>query len=123
MHGYSRASEVEWFLKGSSNANLKMTNSDQDLKLLRRVGLAGVGIIGSLAIISFVNRSSEYGSQFSRPSIAVPLLLMAGTALAFLALKYALNIENPRKPLLLLIVCIGIALQAFRRTLTHLLES
>ena len=99
-----------------------MTNNDQDLKLWRSVGLSGVGIIGLLAIISFISRSSEYGSQFSRPSIAVPLLLMVGTALAFLALKFALKIENPQNPLLLLIVCIGISLRAIGLLTTPILE-
>ena len=99
-----------------------MTSNDQDLKLWRRVGLAGVGIIGLLAIISFISRSSEYGSLFSRPNIAVPLLLMSGTALAFLALKFALKIDNSRKPLLLLIVCIGISLRAIGLFTTPILE-
>lgn len=99
-----------------------MTNSDQDLKLWYRVGLAGVGLIGLLTIISSISRSSEYGSQYSPPTIAVPLLLMAGTALAFLALKFALKIQNPQKPLLFLVVSIGISLRAIGLFTTPILE-
>ena len=99
-----------------------MTNNDQDLKLWRRVGLAGVGLIGVFAIISSISRSSEYGSQYSQPSIAVPLLLMAGTVLAFLALKFALRTENRQRPLLFLIVCVAISLRAIGLFTTPILE-
>ncbi len=47
---------------------------------------------------------------------------MAGTALAFLALKLALKIENSQKPLLLLVVCIGISLRAISLFTTPILE-
>jgi len=99
-----------------------MTNNDQDLKSWYSVGLVGVGLIGLLAIISMISRSSEYGSQYSQPSIAVPLLLMAATALAFLALKFALKIQNPPKPLLFLIVSVGISLRAIGLFTTPILE-
>lgn len=99
-----------------------MRSIDQDLKLWCRVGLAGVGQIGLLAIISWISRSSEYGSPFSDPGAAVPLLLMAATALAFLALKFSLSIKNSQKPLLFLIVCIGISLRAIGLFTTPILE-
>jgi len=105
-----------------NTANLKMTNNDQDLKSWYSVGLVGVGLIGLLAIISMISRSSEYGSQYSQPSIAVPLLLMAATALAFLALKFALKIQNSPKPLLFLIVSVGISLRAIGLFTTPILE-
>ncbi len=99
-----------------------MRSIDQDLKLWSRVGFAGVGQIVLLAIISCIHSSSEDGSQFGRPSIIVPLLLIAGTALAFLALRFALRIKKSQKPLLCLVVCVGISLRAIGLFTTPILE-
>ena len=99
-----------------------MTGNDQHLKLWYRVGFAGFGLIGLFTVISGISLSCEYGSPFSHPSIAVPILLITGTVLAFLALRTALKIENPQSSLLFLILCIGISLRAISLFTTPILE-
>ena len=99
-----------------------MTGNDQHLKLWYRVGFAGFGLIGLFTVISGISLSCEYGSPFSHPSIAVPVLLITGTVLAFLALRTALKIENPQSSLLFLILCIGISLRAISLFTTPILE-
>jgi hypothetical protein len=99
-----------------------MNKRDHDAEARRRVSLAGFGLTVLMAIISLASKPFEYGSQFDRPIIAVTLLLIAATLLAYFALRSALTLERSGKRLLFTIVCFGISLRAIGLFTTPILE-
>ena len=81
-----------------------------DSKSLRDVCVSGVVLLLIFLIIYWLSGSFAYGSELSRPTVVVVLLLLVATGVAFRGLGAAILVEDRRK-LLVVIVSVGVSMR------------
>lgn len=104
--GYHRLSDSKAIL----NSNLPESR-EPHLKAQRNLCLVGTLLVLIFLLIFAISGPFEYGCKSPRPILLVTGLLMVATVVALLGLKFALQLNNQSRSLLMLIVGCGISLR------------
>ena len=73
-------------------------------RAIRNVCICGVALVAVFALLHWLSPPFQYGSQLTRPYLAVAGLLVAASFIAFFALINALKVSSQQRRMLLLLI-------------------